>query len=387
MRSMNYQPPAMPPIPPPKAFQQMSSHIRFLEQELERINEEVQVRVDRSRREKSAREALTRECDMLREDLGETRSELDMREQQINDLEQQIRVSRTQLAIMKRRNAEARAKASPSPGTISSFPKDLRTVGTQINELNELEEKIERLKEALMIERKRNQRIKSLIVEGGGGAVMPPLPVHSTMVKERVKSRFVMQNTSQTVINRTFPQLSRQSFIQFNSKFITEPPPLTVSTLRTDSPVLISPIKKVNSSSYSTGFAVFEDKENSPDKRAGVRANVVLREVNRENNIVKRATKVPEISSPIPRVQPPPFIPQLNLEHVRSPNQGRPTSSSSESAIKRAVAAAVEKRKQLASQGILLGSSRSNISTSSFMTNSPINVSGVKARFCLPVLN
>lgn len=373
--------PVIAPSAPPKAVQQMSNRIRFLENELERFSEEIQVRVDRSRREKSAREALSRECDMLREEIGEGRSALEMREREINELEHQLRSSETQLVLLRRRHAVAvrSEKSSPSPGTISSFPREMRTMGTQINEINQLEERIVKLGEALKMEKKRNERIKCLVFDDASSrpVAIPPLP--GGVLPRR---RFVMESLPRTVINRAYRELSRQSFIHLNSKYIPEPPPTDVH--------LLSPIKKlVNTSVYS----VFEDKENG-----GTSSSLGLLKMissppglKKKNNVLlERSRRVPpphdEILSPPSRavvaprlLEPPPFVPNLNLASALG-------KEGSELAIKRAVAAAVEKRKQLASQGILLGSSRSNISTSSFMTNnSPINVSGVKARFCLPL--
>jgi hypothetical protein len=223
-----------------------------------------------------------------------------------------------------------------------------------------------KLSEALKTEKKRNERIKCLIASSAVPLAIPPLP------SSFVGRRFVVESLPRTVINRAYRELSRQSFIHLNSKFIPEPPPTEVH--------LLSPIKKVDTSVYS----VFEDKENgvkmisSPEEKKKKKSNV----------LVERSRRIPpheEILSPAaPRLlEPPPFVPNLNLA---SALRKEGTSPASELAIKRAVAAAVEKRKQLASQGILLGSSRSNISTSSFITNnSPINVSGVKARFCLPL--
>ena len=373
--------PVIAPSAPPKAVQQMSNHIRFLENELERFSEEIQVRVDRSRREKSAREALSRECDMLREEIGEGRSALEMREREINELERQLRSSETQLVLLRRRHAAVRSeKSSPSPGTISSFPREMRTMGTQINEINQLEERIVKLGEALKMEKKRNERIKLLMFDDASSprpVAIPPFP--GGVLPRR---GFVMESLPRTVINRAYRELSRQSFIHLNSKYISEPPPTDVH--------LLSPIKKlVNTSVYS----VFEDKENGGTLSSLNLLKMISspEQVKRKNNVlVERSRRVPpheEILSPPPRgavapprlLEPPPFVPNLNLATALR-------KESSELAIKRAVAAAVEKRKQLASQGILLGSSRSNISTSSFMTNnSPINVSGVKARFCLPL--
>ena len=400
MRIVNQQQPVIHPTTQSRTLQQMTNHVRFLEKELERINEELQVRVDRSRRERSARDALSRECDMLREEVGEARSALEMREHEIYELDSQLRASQAKLVLMKRRYAEASAavsaKSSPPPGTISSYPKEMRTIGTQINDIKELEERIERLTEALMVEKKRNQRIKSLMVEDGGSSANPPLPQFTgrgVSVPALSRRRFTTQCFPATVIRKAFPRLTRQSFIQFNSKSIPEPPPTS------DSPVLLlSPIKRVNHSVYS----VFEDKENGEVSYASPRktTNIVVQKTNvlmsskpkTSANQLRRSTKVPDFEEfdamiPVARMQPPPFVPQLNFEPIRSEGtRSLPNSSnSSESAIKRAVAAAVEKRKQLASQGILLGSSRSNISTSSLLTNSPINVSGVKARFCLPL--
>jgi hypothetical protein len=152
-------------------------------------------------------------------------------------------------------------------------------------------------------------------------------------------------------------------------------------------PLLLSPIKKVPNS-----FQIFEDKENEAHlNRIGLVAS------HQRPVLLDRANLAPDLISSPPKaklLQPPPFVPPLNLGAVVVPSQPSPVqrlntstqSTSSEAAIKRAVAAAIEKRKQLASQGVSLGSARSSIlGSSSFMSNSPMNISGVKARFCLPL--
>ena len=366
----------MAPVPPPANVDQMSKQVQFLEREVTRMSEELKVRSDTSKRERDARNTLTRECDDLREEVGKIRSVLHVRDRQIYELERQLRASQTQLVLLKRRSAAASAavsaKASPVPGAISSLPREMRTIGTQINEIREMEDRIERLGEALMVEKRRNQRIKSQLIAEDVAAV-PPLPSSSrrgsSVPPTRSRRAFVIQSFATTVLHRKVPKLHRETFMEINA--IAAVPPVG----RSDSPVMISPIRRVDHSS----FAVFEDKENGSTVR-GVKSPSPTRGA-ALGGILSPSRPVNTVRSPpksFAPVKPLPFVPSLNLP------QRRPSSSASETAIKQAVAAAILKRRQLAEQGVSLGSARSSIaSTSSFLTATPNQP--IKARFCVPL--
>jgi hypothetical protein len=391
-------------IAPPMTVQHLTHQVQLLEREVQRMSDELKFRVNLSRRERSAREALKQECAELREEVGRVRSVLHAREREIYDLERQLRASQTQLVLLKRKHAAASAaisaKGSPAPGSISSLPKEIRSIGTQVDEITDLEGRIDRLTEALMVEKRRNQRIKSLMVSEPDAIAVPPIPSYRAVSLPPVRTQvFSTQSLAGAIIHRPVPRFTKQSFLEINAN--SAPPPVINSRgtqidpameLRTVSPVLLSPIKRVNNSVQSVGFNIFEDQENALNGRIekmnfGASAG---REVFADAGMVQRANRVPVVDLESPavkksssqRLQPPPFVPQLNLQAVSPAVNTSTASSSSETAIKRAVAAAIEKRRMLASQGVSLGSARSG---SSFMSNSPINVSSIKARFCLPL--
>lgn len=379
--------PALAPQTRQPGLEEMTQQVRFLEREVKRFTEELKIRVEISRRERMVRNALKEECEELRDEVGRLRSVLHAREREIYDLERQLRASQNYLVHMKRNFEEASAavsrKASPAPGSISSLPKELRSIGTQVVEINDLEGRIERLTSALMVEKERNRRIKSMLVNESYPAV-PPLPKEErsrSLPPTRRRPFTTHSLAGQIVIQKPPPpKLSQQMFLELNAN--PAPPPAPEFS---PPPVLLSPIKK--SGGYQ--FQIFEDKENGSLGKSSPSLMGIL------SSTLNRANIMPEISvSPaLKKPQPPPFIPQLNLGALR-PAAAPPAdssarssqSTSSEAAIKRAVAAAIEKRKQLANQGVSLGSGRSSIlGSSSFMSNSPINISGVKARFCLPL--
>jgi hypothetical protein len=379
--------PPLRPEPRNSGLEEMTQKVRFLEREVRRFTEELKIRVEISRRERMVRNALKEECEELRDEVARLRSVLHAREREIYDLERQLRASQNQLVLMKRKFEAASTavsrKGSPVPGSISSLPKDMRSIGTQVTEINELEERIDRLSSALMVEKERNRRIKSMLITEHVSA-MPPLPVS----EERSRSQPPVRRRPFTthwlagkiVIQKPqAPILTQQIFLELNAN--PEPPPAPEFS---PPPMLLSPIKK--SGGYQ--FQIFEDKENSGLKNNANPSSKILA----SSSTLNRANVMPEIAVS-PALKPPPFVPQLNLATLRQPaapandSSARSTqSTSSEAAIKRAVAAAIEKRKQLANQGVSLGSGRSSIlGSSSFMSNSPINVSGVKARFCIPL--
>lgn len=371
-------------------IKEMSRKIQSLERDVHRLHEELKIRGEISRREKMVRDALKSECEDLRDEIDRLRSVLHAREREIYDLERQLRSSQTQLVLMMKKleaaSTAVSAKGSPSPGSISSLPKELRSIGTQVNEVNDLEYKVEHLQAALRIEKDRNRRIKSLIVEHeSSGSSVPPLPIHERSKSVPARRPFTSHSLAgKVVIQRPQPPvLTQQVFLELNAMG-APPPPIE--------PTLLSPIKRAPGLS----FQVFEDKENltvARDMRGKKSVNVL-----QQTATLERANVIPElITSPFRKstsssLQPPPFVPQLNLAALSSNSPAdiasarSVQSTSSETAIKRAVAAAIEKRKQLANQGVSLGSGRSSIlGASSFMSNSPINISGVKARFCLPL--
>jgi hypothetical protein len=381
----------------------VSQKIKGLERDVRRLTEELKIRTEISRRERMVRDALKGECEELRDEVSRLRSVLHAREREIYDLERQLRANQNQLLLLRRRYEEASAavtrKPSPTPGSISSLPKELRSIGTQVDEINDLEERIERLTATLVVEKERNRRIKSLLVTEPHCSV-PPLPSddgRSRSVPPIQRRPLSTQCPGgRIVIPRPQPPIfTQQVFLELNA--IPAPPPAPPIEL-SPPPLLLSPIKKENPSE----FHVFEDKENHANRRTRGSPHQQRRPaVLLNSSKLERANVVPDVEvSPFRKpassssLQPPPFVPQLNLGALR-PTAAQPRedssarsvqSTSSEAAIKRAVAAAIEKRKQLASQGVGIGSARSSIlGSSSFMTNSPINISGVKARFCLPL--
>lgn len=439
-----FQTPFMAPAPPLANIREMTNQVKYLEREVRRMSEELKVRADMSKREREARNVLKEECEDLREEVGRLKSILNVRDRQIYELERQLRASQTQLVLLKRRHAAASeavsAKPSPVPGSISSLPKEMRTIGTQINEINELEERIDRLTDALSIEKERNMRIKSMLVSEDSAVVsVPPLPAQpeprGRSVPPTCRNRFALQSFTETVVMKRSPRLHRENFLEINCKSITVPPPIMGNraaqtdaahlVVRTDSPVMISPIRRVDNSS----FAVFEDKASPKpapaQKRVSPQAGRILTTARSTNKLFietnntpgsaenigqtkknnppsQSSTAVPGsspwITSSIPaiaatRVQPLPFVPTLNLAQISRENERpsstttTPMSTNSEAAIKRAVAAAVEKRRQLASHGFNLGSARSSIpGTSSFIGGAtPLAAAApaVKSRFCV----
>lgn len=373
------------PMAPSVTVQQLVSQVQALEREVQRMSDELKFRVNLSRRERAARETLKQECSELREEVGRVRSVLHAREREIYELERQLRASQTQLALLKRKHAASSAaisaKSSPQPGSISSLPKEIRSIGTQVNEINDLELRIERLSETLEEEKRRNQRIKSLMVSHDSYSV-PPLPCfRAASLPPSRAAALRTQGLPGTIIHRPQAVLIKQSFIEINASSAAPPVFEMPSSLRTVSPVLLSPIKRVNHSVNSVGFNIFEDQlvPAAPlrDQENGSAPARPVRDVLTSGGLMQRANQAPLIESPATKR---PVVPLLNLQAVSSPAVN--TSTSSESAIKRAVAAAIEKRRVLASQGVSLGSARSG---SSFMSSSPINVSSIKARFCLPI--
>jgi hypothetical protein len=429
-----FQTPFMAPISPPNEFREMANQVQFLEKEVARMSGELRIRADMSKREKEARTELRRECSELREEVSKMKSVLELRDRQITELERQLRASQTQLVLLKRRHAAASAavtaKPSPVPGSISSLPKEMRTIGLQVDEINGLEERIEKLSEALLSEKRRNIRIKSLLVEEEHSS-NPPRPSTSDARGQSsppARRKFHTQSIATTVIHKPIPRLKGQTYIELNCKSIPVIPPVVDSRssqtdfqYRSDSPAMISPIRRVDHSS----FAVFEEKENKAISPVAVSQKStspikVLMESRANNKALSIETCSPRESSPIkpipntspetsssqsstavpgsspwtravipagPRTQPLPFVPPLNLAQIQaqspSSTTSTPMSASSESAIKRAVALAVEKRKQLASHGLLLGSARSSIAGSFIGGSTPMSTSGVKARFCV----
>ena len=402
-------------------MKRMAAHIESLEREVMRFTEEIKIRSEIAKRERKVRNALKEECEDLREEVGRLRSVLHAREREIYDLERQLRAREAELTLMKRRHAAASAavsrKGSPSPGSISSLPKELRTIGTQINEISDMEDRIERLMLALNVEKERNRRIKSMLItceDNSATSAVPPMPVASARSRSQPPARRPFTTNAlagRVVINgMERPRLTQQIFMGLNA---SAPAPKEVFLPQPEyspPPILLSPIKKVPHT-----FRIFEDKENDELHRLGlVNERPVLQTLERANvapdlvvSPFKKSSAPTAASSsssmaqperrepsPLVRLQPPPFVPQLNLASLPSVGQQSPpqplntstVSTSSEAAIKRAVAAAIEKRKQLAHQGVSMGSARSSIlGASSFMSNSPINISGVKARFCLPL--
>ncbi len=368
---------------------EVKNQVTYLESELKRMSDELRVKADSSKRERQARDKLTRENESLRSDLSKMKSLLHSRDEQIHELERQLMSSQNQLSLLKRRYLAAVEEARHSiPGTIKSIQKDQHSIGVQVDEIQGLEERIYKLTMALKEEKSRNKRVKSIIMSDNyyENASVPPVP---RIPKQRSRGTSVLpsyrdhRNSSAHLVQETIPlayihrrrpRLNTSQFMVINCRSITAPPPQedlsSISAIHQTAPppppppfrppVLptVSPISPIYSRQPNwhdqlSSFEVFQDKDLlslSPPPLPPTRSSG-LRDIN-----TRTYSKPPSSSSSKRRIEPDQF-------DISSPRQNH----SSEDAIKRAVQAAVEKRKQLASMGMSVGSRSSSIS--SFMSD------------------
>jgi hypothetical protein len=341
------------------------------------------------------------------------KSLMETRDEQIQELERLLSVSQSQLVIMKKRYMAAlEAAQNAQPGTIKNIQKETVTIGIQVDEIRGMEERIYKLAVALKEEKNRNKRIKCLISENEFiQASIPPIPNGPSRTRTRGtctrnKSMMVTETIPLAYVHRKKSRLSGDHFsvINYQPPMLASRPPID-TCLRADSPVsMISPIHHAprlpitdihprsiplirhgvvglnhDWSSMESSFDIYEDQSRVMDRAQvetdrGPRRGGFGRDVT--NN--QRSTKPTEYKISSPDItaarlapQPPPFIPILKLPNQTSStmssstNQSRRadaevgTPTSSEDAIKRAVAAAIEKRKNLAS----MTSSRSSMSS------------------------
>ncbi len=107
----------------------MKNQVAFLESEVQRMTDELRMKVDSSKRERQARDKLTRENESLRSDVAKMKSLLHSRDQQIQELERQLSSSHNQLSLLKRRYMAAVEEAKHSiPGTIKNIQKEQRSM-------------------------------------------------------------------------------------------------------------------------------------------------------------------------------------------------------------------------------------------------------------------
>lgn len=410
-----HHPPPVPQVAPKSFYSEMGSslalnhmddvknQVTFLESEIKRMSDELRMKADSSKRERQARDKLTRENESLRSDLAKMKSLLHSRDQQIQELERQLSSSHNQLSLLKRRYLAAVEEAKHSmPGTIKNIQKEQHSIGVQVDEIRGLEERIYKLTVALKEERSRNKRVKSLIHTDDHyyeNASVPPVQLvpkmrsRGTLAAQPSSRRssschFVTETIPLAYIHRRKTRLTNSQFMVINCRSIPAPPPQEdlsgISAIHHYQGEIVVPKKEIMSgvspispiyrpwqrlgdqSSHHRGgsFEVFQDKDllslspppQLPSKSGGLRdINVVQRSSGKGYKQTSSSRRMEpdqyDISSP-PRAPAPPFV--ASKQH------------SSEDAIKRAVAAAVEKRKQLASMGMSVGSRSSSIS--SFMS-------------------
>jgi hypothetical protein len=384
------------PPPGPKSFysehgssvvfnnvDEVKSQVAFLESEVRRMSDELRVKADSSKRERQARDKLTRENECLRSDLSKMKSVLHSRDEQIHELERQLMSSQNQLSLLKRRYLAAVEEARHLvPGTIKNIQRDQHSIGVQVDEMQGLEERIYKLTMALREEKSRNKRVKSIITSDSyyENASVPPVPripkqrsrgtsVHA-YGDHRQSPRLIQETIPLAYIHRRRPRLNTSQFMVINCRSINAPPPQEdlsgISAIHQARPPnhlpSVSPISPIYRRplryDQRSSFEVFQDKDLlslSPPPLPPSRAAGGLCDIN---------TRHQKISSKTRMVEPDQFDISSPMNH-----------HSSEDAIKRAVAAAVEKRKQLASMGMSVGSRSSSIS--SFMSE----FGGQKARF------
>ena len=227
-----------------------------------RMSDELKIRRESSKRERELRDNLKRGCEKALHGHRRMQSVLYDRDKQIGNLEREVEETKGQLEAVRR-------------AELNKPRIDVRSVGTQLNGVADLETRIERLTEVLLTEKKRNQRIKHLIHYNEKlEAVIPPLPVKRAVSTPPIRRRqMTTESCASTRIAKAMPappSLSGEQFLVINSRPLlsaacnrsaqTLAQPVDASWLRADSPgTLLSPIRKVN-----TSFTIFEDKQGQP---------------------------------------------------------------------------------------------------------------------------
>ena len=390
---------------------EVKNQVTFLESEVKRMSDELRLKADSSKKERQARDKLTRENESLRSDLSKMKSLLHSRDQQIHELERQLTSSHNQLSLLKRRYMAAVEEArNTAPGTIKNIQKERHSIGVQVDEIRGLEERIYKLTVALKEEKSRNKRVKTLLNTDDSyyeNASVPPVPRIPMMRSRGVSVQPVSSRTSRTsprltietiplaYIHKRRSRLSSTQFMVINCRSIAAPPPQAedlsgISAIhhyqapplrRTHQQPLsvispISPIYRQPSPFQGrqvSSFEVFQDKDLlslSPPPMYSNRNG--LRDI---NEVIVATTKTaPARSKPSTTTSSSSYRHmEPDTYDISSPRVPKTTAlppysnHSSEDAIKRAVAAAVEKRKQLASMGMSVGSKSSSIS--SFMSD------------------
>ena len=406
------------------------------------MSSELRIRRDSSERDRERREKLRSGCTMLLIRDRKMRSVLQDRDGQISELESQLHS----------------LKAAKKP--------HLSDASTQLNGVVALEDRIEKLTEGLLTEKKRNQRIKHLIHYNDiSEANVPPVPSSAGRSRSmlcQVQTIPVVTVTApprrrlvtQSIPISTFLSLKRPSKISQFLNVILSPPPIGTfsqsaqtnsavwmdrvtqtgdlkeerpvtglgsnkrigdyksqknvmasSWLRSESPVtLLSPIGKVNHSftiyedATRTDQIVFEDNDrrilqsidpnrrhrtfdiSSPKKGSENRAPRIAPLSGMSIGQIRIAPNSPSppldirlpIESAISAYSPPVLPTPVVIRSMSNTSTSNAMNYSSEEAIKRAVTAAINKRKKLAAMGVSLGSARSLMSsTSSFVVTKP----------------
>lgn len=336
--------------------------VKFLESEVSRMTEELKVRSGTISKGRRAQERLESEVCNLREEIESLYSILHTRERQIEELEKHLSISQSQLALMKKRYKEAVETATRViPGKIKHIAAEQRTIGVQAGDISALENRMSKLVVALRDEKLRNRRIKQMLaLQDDGDSSVPPLPVDMNFFTKRSSPRknLVSRGTATpAAITKPKPKLSVQSIhnlallgrttrlsapeqfleIQINS---TVKPPPAIDSAALNSSFPMSEISPINFQRDS--FSIYEDPYQQPPIIQH-RSENVLMTLNLENK--KNASLSTQASS----MRPPKMeVPRLNLaamsQDISGMSSGR--SNASEAAIKRAVEAALEKRKK-----------------------------------------
>ncbi len=381
-------PPQNIPFPPQlpsdnSRFEQLGNQVKFLEAEVRRMTEELKVRSGTISKARAVQEKLTLEVDDLKEEVGRLRSLIRARERHIEELEKQLSLSQSQLLTMKKRyRAAVDAAMTTTPGTIKHVAAEQQSIGIQAGDIQGLEDRMSKLVLALRDEKLRNRRIKNMLSlqdEYGDSSVPPLPPVDNRFFHKRTHRGFVSQGTSTpAAITKIKPRLTVEStgimalmggnkVGQKSSSFRGQVPKneeqfleihinaserLLPPVLSLDSPTAggaftnseISPINYLKDS-----FTVYDDPADHSHHFGG--GSVDWQRQHKKHHGGKKNSSVSTAAS---QMRPPKMeVPRLNLpstlehdDYSQAMSSGR--SNASEAAIKRAVAAAIEKRKNLA---------------------------------------
>jgi myosin heavy subunit len=334
--------------------------VKFLESEVSRMTEELKVRSGTISKGRRAQEQLESEVYNLREEIESLYSILHTRERQIEELEKHLSISQSQLALMKKRYKEAVETATRViPGKIKHIAAEQRTIGVQAGDISALENRMSKLVVALRDEKLRNRRIKQMLaLQDDGDSSVPPLPDLNFFTKRSSPRKNLVSRGTATpaAITKPKPKLSVQSIhnlallgrttrlsapeqfleIQINS---TVKPPPAIDSAAVNSSFPMSEISPINFQRDS--FSIYEDPYQQPPT-LHLRPETVLMTLNVSKKNASLSTQASSMRPPKMEV------PRLNLAAMSQDMSGMSSgrSNASEAAIKRAVEAALEKRKK-----------------------------------------